>query len=297
MSDERLPYSRRGLLKLGLLGSPTLTAGCLRLDEADQSSTTAPEEGNGTPPESEPVTGTPSASETEEQTSSESADKDGTATETTAEDPSGSLVVADQETDGSYVSIAEVQTNVEAIIQVYDSNGDFLANPGIRFEPGETRSDIRIDFEPALSETTELTVRLFWCEESGPNTCSGPTIATDDATVSLTQTTTTRTATASPDGSLVFDDQDTDGTYVTVTEVQTNVEAIVQVYDAAGNFRANPGIRFEPGDTRIDIRIDLESALSNTQAATVKLFWCEESGPSTCNGPAIAEATATINVT
>lgn len=296
MSDERVPYSRRSLLKLGVLGTPALTAGCLRLDESGQSPTNASADGNGTSPESETATGTASESETRGETSSKSEDGTGTSTKTTPQDPTGSLVVADQETDGSYVSVAELRTNVEAIIQVYDGNGDFLANPGIRFEPGDTRSDIRIDFQSALSEPTELTVKLFWCEESGPNTCNGPTIATDTATVSPTDTSTTRTSATSPDGSVVFDDQDTDGTYVTVAEVQTNVEAIVQVYDAAGDFRANPGIRFEPGETRSDIRIDLESALSSTQDATVKLFWCEESGPNTCNGPSIAQATATISV-
>ncbi|MFC6955035.1 hypothetical protein [Halorubellus litoreus] len=273
-----------------------LTAGCLRLDEGDQSATATSETASGTAPESETATSASSVSDSEEEPASGTDEGDGASTEGTAEEPNGSVVVPDQETDGSYVSVAKVQTNVEAIIQVYDGNGDFLANPGIRFEPGETRNDVRIDFESTLSASTEVTVRLFWCEESGPDTCNGPTIATDTATLSVTGTSATQTTTTAPSGLVVLDDQETDGTYVTVSKVQTNVEAIIQVYDANGDFLANPRIRFEPGETRNDIRIEWESALSNTQEVTVKLFWCEESGPNTCNGPTIARDTATLTV-
>ncbi|WP_323675913.1 hypothetical protein [Halorubellus sp. PRR65] len=284
MSNETLPCSRRSLLKIGVVGSPTLTAGCLRLDESDGSSTA--EGGTGTGPESGNGTGT----------SSDTGGENGTSTGTAVQDPTGSVVLADQETDGSSVTVAEVETNVEAIIQVYDGNGEFLANPGIRFEPGETRRDISIQLESSLSAATEVTVKLFWCEEAGPNTCNGPPIASETATVSPVSTGTARASETSPSGSIVFRDQETDGTYVTVAEVQTNVEAIIQVYDGNGDFIANPGIRFQSGETRNDLEIELGTALSATQAASVKLFWCEEAGPNTCNGPTIARETATVTV-
>lgn len=99
--------------------------------------------------------------------------------------PSGSITFNDQTTDGSYVTLARVETDGEAIIQISDSQDEFLANPGIRFEPGESREDIQIELSESLSQSQELSARLFWCEESGPDTCNGPTIATANATISV----------------------------------------------------------------------------------------------------------------
>lgn len=289
-------YSRRSFLKVGVVGSPVLTAGCLRLSRTEEPTEDTAETPTETAAESGTTSNTSSVSESTTQSTSETDDGTTTSTESTVQDPTGSVVLTEQETDGTFVSVAEVETDVEAIIQVYDASGNFLANPGIRFEAGDTRNNVRIDLESPLSETTELTVKLFWCEESGPNTCNGPSIATDTATLSVTEPSTTQTTTASPTGSVVLNDQETDGSYVTVSEVQTSAEAIIQVYDANGEFLANPGIRFESGETRTDLKIRIEPSLSNTQEVTVRLFWCEESGPNTCNGPAIAEASATLSI-
>lgn len=99
--------------------------------------------------------------------------------------PSGSITFNDQTTDGSYVNVARVETEAEAIIQIYDSQEEFLANPDIRFEPGEVREDIQIQLSEPLSQSQELSAQLLWCEESGPETCNGPGIATASATLTV----------------------------------------------------------------------------------------------------------------
>lgn len=101
--------------------------------------------------------------------------------------PSGSVVINDQETDGDSVTVASVQTEGEAIIQVSDSDGKFLGKPEIRFEPNETREDITVELDSSLSDTQTITIRLFWCKESGPDTCNGPSIAQDSATITVSE--------------------------------------------------------------------------------------------------------------
>lgn len=104
---------------------------------------------------------------------------------TESDAPSGSITFTDQTTDGSYVNIERVETDGEAIIQIYDSQEEFLANPRIRFEPGEAREDIRIELSEPLSGDEELSAQMFWCKESGPDTCNGPSIATANATITV----------------------------------------------------------------------------------------------------------------
>lgn len=180
MGNDDSSVRRRQLLAIGAVGT-LATSGCLRLTEpgdASQSEPSTPPESGEQSPTDAPTTVSESGETTPTDTLTEAAgDRDSP--------PSASVEITDQETDGTSVTVAGVETGGEAIVQLYDRNGDFLANPGIRFQPGETREDITIDLEEAISETQTVGARVYWCEESGPSTCNGPAIARDSATVTV----------------------------------------------------------------------------------------------------------------
>lgn len=113
--------------------------------------------------------------------------------------------------------------------------------------------------------------------------CSG---SEDDGTETATQ----------PDADVVFEDQESDGNSVVVSEVDITTEASLQIRDGDVQRRGGRRLEADPAGFRGDVTVELESPLSETQELTAMLFFCREASADDCDGPLVAADTATVNV-
>ncbi|SDD96820.1 PQQ-binding-like beta-propeller repeat protein [Natrinema hispanicum] len=208
------------------------------------------------------------------------------------EEPSASITFADQDSDGLSVVVQEVTLSNGGYIEITDTDG-VVRGQSDNLEAG-THEDVEITLAPQVTETQTLTVTVFMP--------TGEPYLVDDAPVSAAATITIPPEPPTPEATITFADQESDGRSVVVQQVQLSHGGFIEITDPNGRVvgRSEP---LEPERLYEDLEVAITlfepngaaSPAVDPQAATATQ---QETGgdPEEANldEPMIIELTATV---
>ncbi|CQR53731.1 DUF7282 domain-containing protein [Haloferax massiliensis] len=157
------------------------------------------------------------------------------------EEPTATLQFDDQESDGSNVTVASANLSDGGYIAILDENGSVVGATDY-LEPGE-QENVTVPLLEPLNESATLTAQAHLDTndnqtldfltsngtEDGPYTMNG-TPVTDDAEVTISEE-----PTEEPTASLQFDDQESDGSNVTVASANLSEGGYIAILDENGS--------------------------------------------------------------
>ena len=177
-----------------------------------------------------------------------------TATVTLVDDDPADLTVEDQSTDGSYIKIAHLRTDVDVSVSVVDEDDETIGDSGVTFDAGDEVESFTIPLDEPLSSSQTLRVLLY---ES-----NGELIAEEAAHVTIDD----------DDLVLTVEDQTTDGSSIEIAHLRTDVDASVFVFDEDDETVGGSGVRFDAGDEVESLTVPLDEPLSSSQTVRVSLY-------------------------
>ncbi|WP_083864298.1 DUF7282 domain-containing protein [Haloferax prahovense] len=191
------------------------------------------------------------------------------------EEPTASLQFDDQESDGSSVTVASANLSDGGYIAILDENGSVVGATDY-LEPGE-QENVSVPLLESLNESATLTAQAHLDTndnqtldfltsngtEDGPYTVNG-TPVTDDADVTVGEEPTPEEPTAS----LQFDDQESDGSSVTVASANLSEGGYIAVIDENGSVVGATDY-LEPGEQE-NVSVPLLEPLNESATLTAQ---------------------------
>ncbi|AKU08408.1 DUF7282 domain-containing protein [Haloferax gibbonsii] len=191
------------------------------------------------------------------------------------EEPTASLQFDDQESDGSSVTVASANLSDGGYIAILDENGSVVGATDY-LEPGE-QENVSVPLLESLNESATLTAQAHLDTndnqtldfltsngtEDGPYTVNG-TPVTDDAEVTVGEEPTPEEPTAS----LQFDDQESDGSSVTVASANLSDGGYIAVIDENGSVIGATDY-LEPGEQE-NVSVPLLEPLNESATLTAQ---------------------------
>ncbi|WP_233514219.1 MULTISPECIES: hypothetical protein [unclassified Haloferax] len=191
------------------------------------------------------------------------------------EEPTASLQFDDQESDGSSVTVASANLSDGGYLAILDENGSVVGATDY-LEPGE-QENVSVPLLESLNESATLTAQAHLDTndnqtldfltsngtEDGPYTVNG-TPVTDDADVTVGEEPTPEEPTAS----LQFDDQESDGSSVTVASANLSEGGYIAVIDENGSVVGATDY-LEPGEQE-NVSVPLLEPLNESATLTAQ---------------------------
>ncbi|MCO8267982.1 hypothetical protein NKF06_15650, partial [Haloferax sp. AB510] len=191
------------------------------------------------------------------------------------EEPTATLQFDDQESDGSNVTVASANLSEGGYIAILDENGSVIGATDY-LEPGE-QENVTVPLLESLNESATLTAQAHLDTndnqtldfltsngtEDGPYTVNG-TPVTDDAEVTVGEEPTPE----EPIASLQFDDQESDGSSVTVANANLSEGGYIAVIDENGSVIGATDY-LEPGEQE-NVSVPLLEPLNESATLTAQ---------------------------